>query len=189
MRNFNRIVPSTLLAVGLFTGTAGCGESKSAEPSVEINDKYLLNTSKAAIVHPGEAIMVEPVTDETLRNTLCDAIDLIDHQYPKGFEDRDAATVRMQPIRVDAHVALDGKNPELSNDIASDAVWLDMSGFEDTSSVYLGAVALSGDGKDEVMVSWPLAKDGTPGEFAYISMDDGNEPSGGVVLFLSDIQR
>lgn len=173
----------TLLAGGAVFAAA-CSPEQAPQPETELSATELLNASFVETLRPGDTVLAVPSTDQTANDELATQIELIDFQYPGSFEDSRAPVLSEAPVRVDAHIALHGKDPRLSNDLACDTITLDLDRFTDRHDVYLGVLALSDSTDDTVLVSWPENT-----EQLYVCFDDGHEPSDGVILFTSDQPR
>lgn len=178
-----------LICTGLAFGLSGCGDGSPApRPETTLVEDDIFDAGRTQVISQGGSEFVTPETDPTALARIIDGLKLIDHQYPRGFQDADAVEISRTPVRIDAHVALSGESPELNNDLACDVVNVSTSGFDDVSKVYMGALALSEQQEDRILVSWPK-QNGEAGKSAIVCFDDGAEPRDGVVLFLSDRPR
>ncbi len=181
-----------MCTVGVLAGSlVACGESSPAEiPETNFEAAEVFDIGASERIDPGQSIILTPHTNSGDIAEIRDRISIIDHQYPHGLEDEEAAVVSADtPIRIDAHIALHGGESDYTdNDLSCDTVKLDFTGITKEAAYILG-VALSEESDDRALVNWPQNPDGSIREWAQICFSEGHEPSDGVVLALSDQPR
>lgn len=173
-----RRIGNVVAAVSLATGAA-CGEF-AIVPDTDITVGEILDNPNTVRICPGGSEIVSPETDDEVIEHLSLKIGRVDFQHPRGIRDTGAPTLGAMPMRLDANVDLNGEG-KLDNDLAGDTVNIDLERFSDKTAVCLGALALGAGENDKVLISWPK-QNGEPGSTFYVSMHQGSEPEGGVVL-------
>lgn len=168
-----------------------CAEEQPATTATgETEQLDVFSAGNIVTVRPGESAFTSVSSpDEPATRAIINDIAITDHQYPHGWSDDQGPEVGVDPVRLDAHVALSGsKSDYIDNDIACDTLRIDIDGL-DAQEVYIGALALSNGVDDKAMITWPLEEDGTPSERVYLCMAEDQEPSDGVIMFMSDRAR
>ncbi len=176
-------VAPILMAGALFA--AGCGGDSPETPATDFKFEDIIANPHKVLVRPGEIQVLLSETDSELKGRVTGKIALIDHYHGAGFIDSQAPEVSTTPIRVDAHVSLDGDNAGLNNDLACDSYRLNL-GTLNRDAAYVVALSLSDESDDRVAVGW-LNQNGI--ESIVVCVDDGKEPQDGVVLLASDKPR
>lgn len=180
-----RVTRAVLLTLGL--ALSAC----STEPTVHTGETTaddVFSTLDVEVVRPGQSAFSRISIGSEEYERVTEDLEIAEHQYSSSWEDDGAPMIGRLPIRVDAHQAFSSESKAgFSNDVACDSLPIDLEGL-DISEVYVGAVALSGSDTDRVLINWPRS-DGEPADYILMCMDDTNEPSDGVVLFVSDKGR
>ncbi|HMS23840.1 MAG TPA: hypothetical protein PKB09_03465 [Candidatus Saccharibacteria bacterium] len=180
-----RVTKAMILTLGL--ALSACSSDFVADTG-DTTARDMFTSFDVEVIRPGQSAFSGIATDSGEYSNIEEDIELSERQYAASWDDAGAPEIGQLPIRVDAHQAFNNEGKAgFSNDVACDSLPVDLEGL-DPSDVYIGAVAFSNSDDDRVLISWPRS-DGVPSDHILMCMDDGHEPTAGVLLVISDQQR
>lgn len=179
----NRNLLRTGAVLASAAALVACGEQRAetAHPTGPV-DVSQLEFAGAIKVKRGESKFSNVLIknhDPALYQQLRDWLPLVNHQYRHGAIDPKAPVIDFVPSRLDAHV--DSGRDSIENDAACDSL-----NIADPRAKSVGAIALSEEAGDAVLVAWPDPGPNDQANQVYVCSFEYREPANGVILYLDN---
>jgi hypothetical protein len=167
-------------ALGTAFAMSSCEQQQAEQPYTELTYADVVDAG-AAIITPGQTVILEATTDNRLKKDLISKIGMVSFSERHGFEDKNAPYVSTLPIRVDAWIS---DVPEPS-DLACDTYNVSKRNrHENVAQIAL--LSLSNSKDDYIQVSWANDVEGAPGDHLIACYIDGKEVEDGLIMAFND---